>query len=249
MSIKREKYFEIIQLLDQIMTNFESNGHFLKVFYETKFSEDFINSYIADHFKNIGKKTDRESIKGHGKVDVLVDYDYIIETKNYYNQEDLEFVYKQVLHRMHHRFLYASIVLLVNGFQKNKFKEILEEINKWINLKNGKKQNQKTKFNDNFLIVKIPNPDTGYDILLNIACYHLEFNINHAKKNYEINDKHRKEIHNQSRQFIQSLSQINSFNFKDKEEIAAYVNNLTKEFLKIMSSCYEYNEYYLRPKK
>ncbi|MDV3163139.1 MAG: DUF3313 domain-containing protein, partial [Candidatus Phytoplasma australasiaticum] len=25
--------------------------------YETKFSEDFINSYIADHFKNIGKKT------------------------------------------------------------------------------------------------------------------------------------------------------------------------------------------------
>ncbi|MDV3182698.1 MAG: hypothetical protein Q8869_02460 [Candidatus Phytoplasma australasiaticum] len=56
MSIKREKYFEIIQLLDQIMTNFESNGHFLKVFYETKFSEDFINSYIADHFKNIGKK-------------------------------------------------------------------------------------------------------------------------------------------------------------------------------------------------
>ncbi|MDV3170507.1 MAG: hypothetical protein Q8811_01940 [Candidatus Phytoplasma australasiaticum] len=70
-----------------------------------------------------------------------------------------------------------------------------------------------------------------------------------SKKNYEINDKHRKEIHNQSRQFIQSLSQINSFNFKDKEEIAAYVNNLTKEFLKIMSSCYEYNEYYLRPKK
>ncbi|MDV3165598.1 MAG: hypothetical protein Q8808_02710, partial [Candidatus Phytoplasma australasiaticum] len=45
----REKYFEIIQLLDQIMTNFESNGHFLKVFYETKFSEDFINSYILLH--------------------------------------------------------------------------------------------------------------------------------------------------------------------------------------------------------
>ncbi|MDV3178309.1 MAG: hypothetical protein Q8851_00440 [Sweet potato little leaf phytoplasma] len=130
MSIKREKYFEIIQLLDQIMTNFESNGHFLKVFYETKFSEDFINSYIADHFKNIGKKTDRESIKGHGKVDVLVDYDYIIETKNYYNQEDLEFVYKQVLHRIHHRFLYASIVLLVNGFQKNKFNvNILDHLN------------------------------------------------------------------------------------------------------------------------
>ncbi|MDV3182583.1 MAG: hypothetical protein Q8869_01780, partial [Candidatus Phytoplasma australasiaticum] len=96
--------------------------------------------------------------------------------------DDLEFVYKQVLHIMHHTLHYASIFLLVNGFQKNKFKDILEEINKWINLKNGKKQNQKTKFNDNFLIVKMPNPDTGYDILLNIACYHLEFNINHAKK-------------------------------------------------------------------
>nr|QOX89326.1 hypothetical protein H7685_02490 ['Parthenium hysterophorus' phyllody phytoplasma] len=53
----------------------------------------------------------------------MVDYDYIIETKNYYNQEDLEFVYKQVLHRMHHRFLYASIVLLVNGFQKINLKK------------------------------------------------------------------------------------------------------------------------------
>ncbi|MDO8059412.1 hypothetical protein OC683_02235 ['Crotalaria aegyptiaca' phytoplasma] len=246
---KKEKYLEIIQLLDQIMTNFESNGHLLKVFHETKFSEDFINSYIADNFKNMGKKTDREVIKGHGKVDILVDSDYIIETKNYYSQEDLEFAYKQLLHRMHHRFLCASIILLVNGFQKNKFKEILENIKKWINLKNGKKPNQKTKFNDNFLIFKIPNPDTGYNILLNIACYHLEFNINHAKKNYEINDENRKKIHNQSRQFIESLNQINSFNFQNKNKIEAYVNSLKKEFVEIIHSCYEYNEYFLKPKK
>lgn len=116
--IKREANFEIIQLLDQMMTNFESNGHLLKTFHETKFSKYFINSYIAENFNNMGKKTDRESIKDHGKVDVLFCSDYIIETKNYYNQADLEFVYKQLLHRIHHRFLYDSIVLLVNGFQK-----------------------------------------------------------------------------------------------------------------------------------
>ncbi|TVY12368.1 hypothetical protein [Candidatus Phytoplasma pini] len=135
------------------MTNFESDGHLLKVFYETKFSEDFINSYISDNFKNIGKKVNRESIKGHGKVDVLIyleeNSEYIIETKNYYNQQDLEFVFKQVLHRIHHRFLYASIVLLVNGFQKNRFKQILENINKWIDLKNGKK----TKSKKNSMII------------------------------------------------------------------------------------------------
>lgn len=64
----------------------------------------------------------------------------------------------------------------------------------------------------------MPNPDTGYDFLLNIACYHLEFNINHSKKNYEINDEKGKEIQNQSRKFIESLSQINNFNFKKKKK-------------------------------
>ncbi|MGI3136398.1 MAG: hypothetical protein ACN23H_02335 [Candidatus Phytoplasma vitis] len=231
------------------MTNFESDGHLLKVFYETNFSEDFINSYISDNFKNIGKKVNRESFKGHGKVDVLISLDddskYVIETKNYYSQQDLEFVYKQVLHRIHHRFLYASIVLLVNGFQKDKFKKILENINKWINLKNGKKQNRKINSNDNFFLVKIPNPKTGYDVLINIGCYHLEFNINHAKKNTDIKNSKYEEIENKSTNFIESLNKINSL---DSDKIEEYINKLKEEFIGIIHSCYEYNEYYLKPK-
>ncbi|TVY12367.1 hypothetical protein [Candidatus Phytoplasma pini] len=95
-------------------------------------------------------------------------------------------------------------------------------------------------------MVKIPNPDTGYDILLNIACYHLEFNINHSKKNHEINDTQVKEIQNQSRKFIESLNKINSL---DSKQIEVYVNDLKKEFVEIILSCFEYNEYFLKPKK
>ncbi|WYY26179.1 hypothetical protein AshY1_00230 [Candidatus Phytoplasma fraxini] len=155
--IKQDEILEIMQFLDKIMTNFESNEDLLKSFHETKFDEDFMNSYISENFENIGKKVYRESKKGHSKVDVLIslddDLEYIIETKNYYSPSDLEFVYKQIISRIHHRFLYASIVLLVNGYQKDKFKQILEKINEWIELKNGIKKIKKMRI---FLLFKYP---------------------------------------------------------------------------------------------
>ncbi|MDV3198480.1 MAG: hypothetical protein Q8888_02410 [Vigna little leaf phytoplasma] len=238
------------------MTNFESNLELLKSFHKTAFSENFINAYIASHItsslQNIS--ADTETMKGHGKVDVLVHtnegFEYIIETKNYYNISDLEFVYKQILNRIHHRFLYASIVLLVNGFQINTFRQILEQINKWIKDKNGHKRNiqtlnNKAKSYNNFFICQIKNLNTGYDIMLNIGCYHLEFNINHAKKDDKIDPLY-DQIKNKSKQFIKLLHQINNLK---SEQIEQHINNLKESFIKIINSCYEYNEYFLKPNK
>ncbi|CCP87984.1 hypothetical protein [Candidatus Phytoplasma solani] len=254
--LKNKKYLKIIKKIDQTMTSFEGHHKLLKTFHMTKFSENYINAHLCSELEGIGKSTLTEAIKGHGKVDVLVNLgknlQYVIEAKNYSNIDNLEFVYKQVLHRIHHRFLCASIILLVNGSQKDKFKTIIEQINQWVKEKKAEKQNiiinkLNIKFYDNFFVIKIKNPNTGYDMLINLACYHLEFNVNHAIENKNIRISEEEEFNKKRRNFLTLLDKINTFDLeKTKEE---HVDVLKKEFIDIMEFCQQYNREFLIPLK
>ncbi|AYJ01534.1 hypothetical protein CWO85_03490 [Candidatus Phytoplasma ziziphi] len=244
-----ENYLYIIKILDKCMTNFEQNLLFLKKYSSTNFDENYISAHIASIFNNLDKfKATNETLKRHGKVDVLISLnkneDYIIECKNFCGLHDLDFVYKQLLSRVYYRYSCGSIVLLVNGKQPNTFKKILKEINNWVLVHKGEKIKIKNfKCNENFFVIKIKNPKTDFDMLINIACYDLEYNVNHAKKDKDIDDLY-KEIEKNSKNFIGSLNNL-SKKYNNKLLIE-YIIDLQKEFNNITNL---FNEYYSKNQK
>lgn len=84
-------------------------------------------------------------------------------------------------------------------------------------------------------------------MLINLACYHLEFNVNHAIENKNIRISEEEEFNKKRRNFLTLLDKINTFDLeKTKEE---HVDVLKKEFIDIMEFCQQYNREFLIPLK